>query len=111
MAKQKGNHGARKERNGFRGQVLAPANVACAEYEAIYGPLTKDICAYHVIKGVVSTDGLSGAPLNTLQGGTITYRRMFRRRPRPTLLSRDGRPRSHSDTSTAADPFRRPDGV
>jgi uncharacterized surface protein with fasciclin (FAS1) repeats len=59
--------------------VLAPANVACAEYEAIYGPLTKDICAYHVIKGVVSTDGLSGAPLNTLQGGTITYRRMFRK--------------------------------
>jgi len=59
--------------------VLAPANVACAEHSSIAGPLTKEICAYHVIKGVVTTDGLSSGPLNTLQGGSITYRRMFRK--------------------------------
>jgi len=59
--------------------VLAPANVAVAEYEAMYGPLTKDVCAYHVIMGEVSTDALSSAPLTTLQGSTITYRRMFRK--------------------------------
>ena len=34
---------------------------------------------FQVIKGVVTTDGLSSKPLNTLQGGTITYRRMFRK--------------------------------
>ena len=59
--------------------VLAPANVAVAEYEATYGPLTKAICAYHVIKGEVSTDGLASAPLETTEGSTITYRRMFRK--------------------------------
>lgn len=59
--------------------VLAPANVACHEYESVNGPLTKDICGYHVVKGVVSTDALSNAPLTTLQGSTITYRRMFRK--------------------------------
>ena len=31
--------------------VLAPANVAVAEYTATYGPLTKAICEYHVIQG------------------------------------------------------------
>jgi uncharacterized surface protein with fasciclin (FAS1) repeats len=59
--------------------VLAPANVACDEYSQVYGPLTQEICAYHVIKGRVSTDALGGMPLTTLQGGTITYRRMFRK--------------------------------
>ena len=59
--------------------LLAPANVACDEFCAVYGPLTKEICEYHVIKGVVSTDGLSSTPLVTLEGSTITYRRMFRK--------------------------------
>ena len=59
--------------------VLAPANVAVAEYTATYGPLTKAICEYHVIKGEVSTDSLSSAPLETVEGSTITYRRMFRK--------------------------------
>jgi len=34
---------------------------------------------YHVIKGVVTTDGLLAGPSTTLQGGSITYRRMFRK--------------------------------
>ena len=59
--------------------VLAPANVAVAEWEAMHGPLTKDICAYHVIKGEVSTSSLASASLDTLQGSSITYRRMFRK--------------------------------
>jgi len=59
--------------------VFAPGNVACEQFSAVNGPMTKDVCAYHVVKGVVSTDGLSGSPLTTLQGSTITYRRMFRK--------------------------------
>merc|ERR1719201_3274082 len=33
--------------------VFAPGNKAVAEYTAVYGPLTKEVCAYHVVKGVV----------------------------------------------------------
>merc|ERR1719231_786306 len=39
--------------------VFAPGDKACAEYSAVNGPLTKDVCAYHVVKGVVKTDSLS----------------------------------------------------
>ena len=59
--------------------VMAPGNKACEEYSAVYGPLTQAVCAYHVVKGVVSSDGLSGASLTTVEGSTITYRRMFRK--------------------------------
>jgi len=59
--------------------VFAPGDKACAEYSAVNGPLTKDVCAYHVVKGVVGTDSLASASLATLQGGSITYRRMFRK--------------------------------
>jgi len=59
--------------------VFAPCNKACEEYSAIYGPLSKDVCAYHVVKGVVNSDSLSSADLTTLQGSKITYRRMFRK--------------------------------
>merc|ERR1719195_2384907 len=61
----------------MRTSALQMATIA--EYEATYGPLTKAICAYHVIKGEVSTDGLASAPLETTEGSTITYRRMFRK--------------------------------
>jgi hypothetical protein len=59
--------------------VFAPGNKACEEYSAVYGPLTKAVCAYHVVKGVVKADGLSGADLTTVEGSKITYRRMFRK--------------------------------
>merc|ERR1719247_3811186 len=59
--------------------VMAPGNKACEEYAAVYGPLTQAVCAYHVVKGVVSSDGLSSASLTTVEGSTITYRRMFRK--------------------------------
>merc|ERR1712194_251914 len=42
-------------------------------------PLTKDICAYHVVKGEVQTGSLGSTPLVTLQGSAVTYRRMFRK--------------------------------
>merc|ERR1711988_1629355 len=47
--------------------VLAPGNLACAEYSSVYGPLTKAVCEYHVIKGVVTADGLSSADLTTVE--------------------------------------------
>merc|ERR1711990_909897 len=59
--------------------VFPPGNKACAEYSAVYGPLSKAVCEYHVVKGVVSADGLSGADLTTVEGSKITYRRMFRK--------------------------------
>jgi hypothetical protein len=59
--------------------VFAPSNKACAEYISINGELSKDVCAYHVVKGEVNTDSLSSADLTTVQGGKITYRRMFRK--------------------------------
>merc|ERR1719183_9684 len=59
--------------------VFAPGNKACAEYSSIYGPLSKAVCEYHVVKGVVGCDALSGASLATVEGSAITYRRMFRK--------------------------------
>jgi uncharacterized surface protein with fasciclin (FAS1) repeats len=59
--------------------VFAPANKACDEYSAVYGPMSKAVCQYHVVKGVVGADALSGADLTTLEGSKITYRRMFRK--------------------------------
>jgi len=59
--------------------VLAPGNLACDQFSAVNGPLSKAVCAYHVVKGVVNTDSLGSAPLTTLEGSTITYRRMFRK--------------------------------
>ena len=59
--------------------VFAPGNVACEQPSAVNGPLTKDVCAYHVVKGKVPVSSLSSADLTTVQGGKITYRRMFRK--------------------------------
>ena len=59
--------------------VFAPANEACEQYISVYGPLTKDVCAYHVVKGVVASGSLSSADLTTVQGSKITHRRMFRK--------------------------------
>jgi hypothetical protein len=59
--------------------VLAPGNAACAEYTSVYGPLSKAVCEYHVIKGTVNLDSLSSASLATVEGNTVTYRRMFRK--------------------------------
>jgi len=59
--------------------VFAPGNKACDEFMAVNGPLSKDVCAYHVVKGVVKSDSLGSADLTTVQGSKITYRRMFRK--------------------------------
>jgi len=59
--------------------VFAPSNRACEQFSAVSGPLTADVCAYHIVKGKVPVASLSSTPLTTVQGGTITYRRMFRK--------------------------------
>merc|ERR1719310_885712 len=33
--------------------VFAPGNDACEQYTSVYGPLTKAVCEYHIVKGVV----------------------------------------------------------
>jgi hypothetical protein len=70
-------HGVDLNQSGIT--VFAPSNRACEQYSATYGDLTKDVCAYHVVKAEVSTGALSSADLTTVQGGKITYRRMFRK--------------------------------
>jgi uncharacterized surface protein with fasciclin (FAS1) repeats len=70
-------HGVDLNQSGIT--VFAPSNKACEEFMAISGELTKDVCAYHIVKGEVSTDSLASADLTTVQGGKITYRRMFRK--------------------------------
>jgi uncharacterized surface protein with fasciclin (FAS1) repeats len=59
--------------------VLAPANVACSEFLSTGQALSKAVCEYHIIKGEVSQDALGTATLTTVEGSTITYRRMFRK--------------------------------
>merc|ERR1719453_2432250 len=59
--------------------VFAPANVACEEFKSTGGELSKAVCSYHVVKGEVNTDSLGSAELATVEGSTITYRRMFRK--------------------------------
>merc|ERR1719199_1172529 len=59
--------------------VFAPSNRACEQFIATQGELTKDVCAYHVVKGEVSVGALPSADLTTVQGGKITYRRQFRK--------------------------------
>merc|ERR1719460_1232057 len=59
--------------------VFAPSNRACEQFSATYGPLTKAICEYHIVKGEVNTDSLGSADLTTVEGSKITYRRMFRK--------------------------------
>ena len=59
--------------------VFAPGNNACAEFQSTGGELSKAVCEYHIVKGKVNCDSLSSTPLNTLEGSTITYRRMFRK--------------------------------
>ena len=59
--------------------VLAPGNNACDEFTSTGGEMSKAVCEYHIVKGVVNADSLSSAPLTTLEGSTITYRRMFRK--------------------------------
>ena len=41
--------------------------------------LTADILKYHIVPGVHKKDSWSSADLTTLQGGALTYRRMFRK--------------------------------
>ena len=59
--------------------VLAPANNACAQFMSTGRELSKAVCEYHVIKGVVNSDSLSSADLTTLEGSSISYRRKFRK--------------------------------
>ena len=59
--------------------VLAPPNKACAEFTSTGSELTKAVCEYHILPSVISSDSLSSSDLTTVEGSTITYRRMFRK--------------------------------
>jgi hypothetical protein len=59
--------------------VLAPSNSAIEKHKTEVGtPITADILKYHVIEGKKSMDALN-ADQKTLNGGTLTYYRKFRK--------------------------------
>merc|ERR1719460_2452354 len=47
--------------------VLAPCNKACSEFVSVNGPLSKAVCEYHIVKGVVPSGSLSSADLTTVE--------------------------------------------
>ncbi|KAL1525717.1 hypothetical protein AB1Y20_020561 [Prymnesium parvum] len=59
--------------------VFAPTNEVLAEYIINGGQITADLLKYHVVQGIVTTSAFSSANLMTLQGKSLTYRRMYRK--------------------------------
>jgi len=60
--------------------VFAPPDEVIDDFLATPGAaLTADVLKYHVVLGEVSTSAFSSADLTTMQGSSLTYRRMFRK--------------------------------
>ena len=60
--------------------VMAPTDLTIDNFLDTPGAtLTPDILNYHIVKGIVKKSEFSSASLVTLQGGSLTYRRMFRK--------------------------------
>ena len=59
--------------------VFAPPDSVVDEFLASGGQFTPEVVRYHIVNGQVLTSAFSSADLTTLQGGRLTYRRMFRK--------------------------------
>jgi uncharacterized surface protein with fasciclin (FAS1) repeats len=59
--------------------VFAATDTAVETYEKNFGPVTADILNYCIVTGNVAASGVSGAPLTTVQGESLTYSRKFRK--------------------------------
>ena len=59
--------------------VFAPTDAVIAEFVSNGGSITADLLKYHVLPGKISSAQFSSADLKTLEGSSLTYRRMFRK--------------------------------
>ena len=59
--------------------VFAPANEPCRQFMSTGGKMDKSFCNYHIVEGKVPSSALSSDALKTKDGGSLTYRRKFRK--------------------------------
>ena len=60
--------------------VFAPTDEIITDFETnAGGKMTADVVKYHVVKGKVPSSAFSTADLTTLEGKSLTYRRMYRK--------------------------------
>ena len=61
------------------GTVFAPTDATIADFVANGGSITPDLLKYHVLPAKVTTSQFSSADLKTVNGKSLTYRRMYRK--------------------------------
>ena len=59
--------------------VFAPTDEVIADFEFNGGKMTADVVKHHIVKGKVPTSAFSSADLTTVGGGSLQYRRQFRK--------------------------------
>lgn len=59
--------------------VFAPTDSVFADFVSNGGKVTPELVKYHVVEGKVTTSQFSSASLKTLEGSSLTYRRMYRK--------------------------------
>ncbi|CAJ1954187.1 unnamed protein product [Cylindrotheca closterium] len=59
--------------------IFAPVDSAVESYEKMFGPFDATVCKMHIVVGKVPTSQVSSAPLTTLAGETLTYKRAVRK--------------------------------
>ena len=59
--------------------IFAPVNSAVISYEKMFGPFDAEICKLHIVTGEVPTSAVSSAPLPTLAGKDLKYKRAVRK--------------------------------
>ena len=65
--------------DGAEYTVFVPTDLTIDEFVVNGGTLSADILKYHIVPGKVTKAEWSSNPLTTLQGESLTYRRMFRK--------------------------------
>jgi len=59
--------------------VFVPTDTTIDEFLVNGGALTADVLKYHIVPGRITKAEFPTAAMPTLQGGSLTYRRMFRK--------------------------------
>jgi len=59
--------------------VFAPTDSIFEEFKVNGGVVTPELIKHHILPAQVPTSAFSSADLTTLSGGSLTYRRMFRK--------------------------------
>ena len=59
--------------------VFAPTDSAIESFEKMQGPVDANVINYCIVPGKIASGSLASAPLQTLQGASLTYGRRFRK--------------------------------